>query len=173
VNISEAYEIYFKKQVDVYMRLLNTLPSVPWDENTEHNLFVTGPDEDYEAQWKPQRAKMLNMSILNQELNEFFGSFYYLELNGEYQKVDFYFPPITSETDASKKASIAIEEGDYYFQGQNTVLLASCSKSGNDDYLLFYKQYSSELFLFDTDKEIVFPLDFTLTTLLSSLEPEV
>lgn len=48
--------------------------------------------------------------------------------------------------------------------------LPPVSKSGNDDLLLFYRQKTGEVFIYDTDKRFLFPLEVSLVNLIGSME---
>lgn len=170
MTVKEALAEYFKKLNLRYEKIFGTLPTVSWDESLEQNLFVQEPDEDGEIQWSPTPAKKMNVSGLCIELMEFFESYYYWELRGRYENAIFDFPPVFSEAEAEKIACTALEDGEYYFPKQNVAFLANCSLSGNDDLLLFYRQQTGELFLYDTDKKFVHPLKYSLVQLLGSLE---
>lgn len=107
---------------------------------------------------------------LSKELADFFGAYYYWQLRGKYKKTLFDFPASVSLKEAEKTARAALSDGEYYFPGQKTALLASCGNNGNDDLLLFYRQNTGELFLYDKDKRFVYPMDCSLTELIHSLE---
>ena len=80
------------------------------------------------------------------------------------------FPAVPTSSGRKKVIEQAVKDGNYYFPGQDTVLLASCSKSGNDDLLLFYRQKTGEVFIYDTDKRFLFPLEVSLVNLIGSME---
>lgn len=170
MNIKEAMESYFTRLCNLYKKTFGTLPSVSWDSHQSQELFIGKPDEDGEIQWKPMEAIPINLNGLCKELQVFYSSYYYWELKGEYQGKLYDFPPVPSFSSAETVASAAINDGNYYFPNQKTILLASCSFKGNDDLLLFYRQESGELFIYDVDKRFVFSLDFSLVELISSMK---
>ena len=89
---------------------------------------------------------------------------------GKFQDFSLDFPPVPTSSDRKKVIEQAVKDGNYYFPGQNTVLLASCSKAGNDDLLLFYRQKTGEVFIYDTDKRFLYPLEVSLVDLIGSME---
>lgn len=171
MNIKNSLDIYFSKLEKLYRKEFGTLPSISWDESLNKSLFVSEPDEDGEVQWKPKVADHITVSGLCDELSSFYSSYYYWELRGKY-KNDLYidFPPIWSKQEAYHIIQTSIDDGNYYFKGQNTVLLAYCSQYGNDDLLMFYRQDTGEIFLYDTDKRFIYPLNVSLAELISSME---
>lgn len=170
MKIKEAFDIYFRKLNEIYTKTFNSSPSASWSPDINQDLFVSAPDEDGEARWKPILGHPLCLPELCDELNQFYGSYYFCVLNGLYDHVQYYFEPIDSLQTAKKKAKQAVLDGEYYFKNQKAVLLASCSKAGNDDLLLFYNQETNSLFLYDRDKRFIFPLEFTLVQLISQME---
>ena len=170
MTLMEAMKAYLKKQELLYKKTFGTLPTISWDESLPQNLFVGTPDEDDEIQWTPKVANQESYPELCKELNLFYCTFYYWTLRGKFQDFLLDFPPVPTSSDRKKVIEQAVKDGNYYFPGQNTVLLASCSKSGNDDLLLFYRQKTGEVFIYDTDKRFLYPLEVSLVDLIGSME---
>lgn len=168
--IIDAMKSYFLGLEKLYEDSFGTLPTVSWNSDLEQDLFVGAPDEDHEIQWKYKEATPLKLSGLCEELQDFFGSFYYWQLRGIFRDIEFCFPPIPSFPSAQKVASAALADGTYYFPDQDVVLLAACVERGNDDLLLFYRQGTGRLFLFDADKGSVAPQDYSLSELIRSMK---
>lgn len=170
LNIKDAMDIYFQKLNYIYVQTFNTCPSVSWSPDINQDLFITSPDEDGDAQWCPISAQSLKLPGLCDELNQFYSSYYYCSLNGRYQNIQMYFDPIDSLETAQRKAKQAILDGDYYLKNQNAVLLATCSLEGNDELLLFYKQETGELILYDQNKRFMCSLECSFVQLVSQME---
>lgn len=170
MTLMEAMKAYLRKQELLYKRTFGTLPTISWDESLPQDLFVGTPDEDDEIQWTPKAASQETYHELCKELNLFYSTFYYWTLRGKFQDFSLDFPPVPTSSARKKVIEQAVKDGNYYFPGQDTVLLASCSKSGNDDLLLFYRQKTGEVFIYDTDKRFLFPLEASLVDLIGSME---
>ena len=170
MDIKEAMLAYFSKLEDLYQRTFGTLPTTPWDSDTNPELFIGTPDEDDEIQWRPIDAIPMQNPKLCRELCDFYSSYYYCQLRGEYEEILFDFPAVCSFTDSSKIADSAIVDGEYYFPGQNTVLIATCTLHGNDDILLFYKQNTGDMILYDIDKKTILPFEHSLVELITSMK---
>lgn len=170
MTLNESMRVYLGKQELLYKKTFGTLPTVSWDESLPHDLFVGTPNEDDEIQWSPKVADQESFKELCKELNSFYCTFYYWMLRGEYQGFLLDFPPIPTPSDRRNVIEQALKDGNYYFPGQNVVLLASCAKAGNDDLLLFYRQKTSEVFIYDMDKRFVYPLEISLVDLIGSME---
>ena len=170
MSVKEAMAMFFGRLEQLYQDTFGTYPTVSWSSDLDQRLFVGEPDEDFEMQWKPADAAPVSNVELCEELKEFYGSFYYWELRGEYQGIEFSFPAVPSIESAEVVTATAISDGNYYFARQNTVFLADCSKQGNDDLLLFYRQKNGELFIYDTEKQIVLPQSYGLVDLISQMK---
>lgn len=170
MDIKDAMTIYFNRLEDLYKTMFGTLPTVSWSEDYSQELFIGKPDEDNEIQWKAKEAEPIHKVKLCKELREFYGSYYYWELRGEYHGVLFAFPAVSSSKSAVRVASTAVSDGNYYFPNQEAALLATCSAHGNDDLILFYLQNKGELFIYDRDKGDVVPLDYSFVDLISSMK---
>ena len=170
MNIKEALLSYFEKLEALYKKQFGTLPTVSWSAELSQDLFFGIPDDDYEIQWKAMPAKPVHIPGLCECLTEFYSSFYYWELRGTHAGILFDFPAVYTHTKAVDVARAALSDGYYYFPKQDTALLASCSYNNNDEILLFYRQKSGELFLYDIDLETVTPLDYSLVTLINSMK---
>lgn len=170
MTLMESMKLYLGKQELLYKKTFGTLPTISWDESLSQDLFVGTPDEDDEIQWKPKVADQEHFKELCKELNSFYSTFYYWALRGKFQDFLFNFPPLPTFSDRRKVIEQSVKDGNYYFPGQNIVLLATCSKSGNDDLLLFYRQKTGEVFVYDMDKRFVYPLEVSLVDLIVSME---
>jgi hypothetical protein len=170
MNIKEAMACYFVKLNNLYKNTFGTFPTVSWSPEQNQDLFIGKPDEDGEIQWKPVEATPVRIDGLRRELQAFYGSYYYWELRGEYKGVLFDFPPLPSLNVAESVVCAAINDGEYYFPNQETVLLATCSSNGNDDLLLFFRQNTGELFIYDSDKRFLHPLNYSLVELICSMK---
>lgn len=170
MNIKEAMASYFVKLNNLYKNTFGTFPTVSWSPEQSQDLFIGKPDKDDEIQWKPVEALPIKTDGLHSELKAFYGSYYYWELRGEYKGVLFDFPALPSLNVAESVACAAINDGEYYFPNQETVLLATCSSNGNNDLLLFFRQNTGELFIYDSDKRFIHPLDYSLVELICSMK---
>ena len=168
--IKEAMLTYFEKLEALYRKQFGTLPTVSWSAELSQDLFLGTPDDDYEIQWKAKPADSIHLPGLCDDLTEFFSSFYYWELRGTYDGILFVFPAVITHNNAVDVARAALTDGNYYFPKQDTALLATCSVNNFDETLLFYRQKTGELFLYDLDLEKTTPLDYTLVTLISSMK---
>ena len=168
-----AMQGYFERLTRLYQESFGTWPTVSWDPEMDQTLFVSEPDEDGEAQWKAVPGQPLNYlenQTLPSELAMLFGGWYYWQLRGSYRDMDLDFPSICNRQMAKKVAKTAIADGNHYFPGKNYALLATCSKDGNDDLLLFYCQDTGGLFVYDRDKRSAKKMVCSLTQLIRQME---
>lgn len=153
--------------------MFGTLPTFPWDESFDQDLFVGEPDEEGEIQWKEKKADFIKFPGLCEELNDFLNTFYYWQLRGEDKGNCYYFPSIPNKEERKKVVEQMINDGNYYFKNENCVLIANCISEGIDTLLLFYNQEKNLLFIYDdsdSDKNNITPLKCSLTELISSME---
>ena len=115
MNMKEAMASYFAKLEALYQKMFGTLPTVSWDPDADQSLFIGTADDDDEIQWKPTAAAPVRTEGLCGELRDFFGSWYYWQLRGEYSGIRFSFPAIPDASCAEDTAQCAIADGNYYF----------------------------------------------------------
>lgn len=173
MNIREAMAAYFKKLNRLYADLFGTLPTASWGGDGDTDLFIGPPDEDGEAPWHLAPALPLTeseVSGLCPALRDFYGSFYFRQMRGKLRGLTVSFPAQKNRTAAIRAAETALSDGKYYFPSEDIACLATCSLSGNDDLLLFYRQTDDSLFLYDADTKEVLNLAYPLERLLEGME---
>lgn len=171
--MKQAMQSYFEKLDNLYQQCLGTGPTVPWGPEMDQSLFVSGPNEDGEALWKPVPGHPLEQvgdQPLCPELAMLFGGWYYMQLRGDYMGIHVDFSPISGPAAAARIARVALEDGNYYFPGENMALLATCEMDGNDDLLLFYSLSTCRLVVYDQDKQRAMNLSCTLTQMIGQME---
>lgn len=173
MTVGTAMSTYFQKLKKLYLDQFGTLPTFPWDENADHQLFIGPPDEDGEAQWTPKMAAPLASAVaqsLCSELTTYYGSWYFLQMRGRIQNIDLDFLPFSSAESANKAAKSALNEGQCYFPGEHCVLIATCTLNGIDDMLLFYDQNSGKMFIYDSDKQVRHSVQSSLPEIIANME---
>lgn len=173
MTVGTAMSAYFQKLKTLYLEQFGTLATFPWDENADHQLFISPPDEDGEAQWSPKMAAPLAPSVtklLCDELTAYYGSWYFLQMRGRIQNIDVDFLPFPSAAAACRAAKTALEQGHWYFPKERCALIATCVVNGIDDMLLFYDQNSGKMFIYDPDKQIRHSVQASLPELIASME---
>ena len=173
MTIGTAMSTYFQKLKKLYLDQFGTLATFPWEENASHQLFISLPDEDGDAQWSPKMAAPLDTSVsklLCSELTAYYGSWYFLQMRGRIQNIDVDFLPFSSADAASRAAKNALKEGHSYFPNEHCALIATCTVNGIDDMLLFYDQNSGKLFIYDPDKQIRHSIQASLPELIANME---
>ena len=171
MKLKNAMAAYFAKLEKVYQKNFGTLPTVSWDDSMNADLLIGSPDEDGEIQWRAKPAGiLLQIPGLCAELEEFYGSYYFLEMRGEYKNTVFDFYATSSYEASRRVAANGMANGQYYFKNQDVVLLATCCSPDNDDLILFYRQSSGKLFMYDSDKRFIHPMEISLADLIGSME---
>lgn len=164
---------YFLRLEELYLNTFNTKPASPYFDNC--NLFVSTPDEEGYAEWLPieiEHIDLENKEKLSKELIEFYSSYYYLNLSGEYKDIVFYFgnDMHTNET-INKAIKAAIADGKYYFEDEEYILIGNACKDGNDDLLVFYDNKNEIVFLYDQDFNKKTEDIFKLEEIIKNLSP--
>lgn len=171
MNIKEAMACYFVKLNNLYKNTFGTFPTVSWSPEQNQDLFIGKPDEDGEIQWKPVEATPVRIDGLRRELQAFYGSYYYWELRGEYKGVLFDFPPLPSLNVAesvvccSNKLMVST-----IFRIKRQCCLQRVLLTETTDLLLFFRQNTGELFIYDSDKRFLHPLNYSLVELICSMK---
>lgn len=170
MTITESMQIYFKKLDQVYWETFKTYPTVSWDPSYDQTLFCSTPDEDGEIQWRPRPGAVIPLPGICPEVMPFFTSFYFWSMRGVWEGIELDFPSMPNSEAVKGAAEIAVMDGDYYFYGQKTLLLANACKDENDDLLLFYRQPTNELFLYDQEFKCTYPLKCTLSEMIGTMK---
>ena len=167
--ILQALDHYFDRLI-AFWREDGTWPLIPWDAEDDQSLYLSGPDDDGEAEWKPAVSEIpAALPELCPELRAFFGCRRYWRLAGRYKQHNYTFEAVPTDDAAVSVARIAISDGEGYL-GPGYVLLAIVSYRGNDDLVLLYNQHTGNMTLLDIDKETTRPLDFSLAELIERME---
>jgi len=168
-RMTEAMDAYFEKLAEVWQED-GTGPMVPWDKEYDQTLFVSGPNEDGDAEWKPAASAIpQDMPGLCGELAEFFGCRRFWRMAGGADGAEYSFPAIPTDEAAVTAARAAIKDGEYYL-GQGYVMLANVSEQGNDDLVLMYNQRSGQLSLLDIDRQTARLIHDSLPALIERME---
>lgn len=168
-TIVQALDHYFEKLI-AFWREDDTYPLIPWSEEDDQTLFVSGPNEDGEAEWKPAAADIPEgLPELSPELRAFFGCRRFWRLAGRLKRRNYTFAPLPTDEAAVNAAKTALRDGEHYL-GCGYALLASVVYQGNDDLLLLYNQRTGAMTLLDVDKEVTTPLDVSLPELIEQME---
>jgi hypothetical protein len=173
MTIGVAMNTYFKKLKALYKEKFGTAPSFPYDEDAVHGLFCSAPDEDGYALWQPKMASPVEASVgamLCPELAEFYGSWYFLQMNGRIGNIDIDFFAFDSRPSATEAAKSALADGKYYFPQENCALIASCTLDGADGLLMFYDQNSGKVFIYDADRNMRRYVNASLGDIIAKME---
>lgn len=166
---------YFEELKNLYLKEFGTNPTTPYFDNC--SLFDSKEDEDGYAEWIPleiEKIDIKNKEKLNDELIEFYSSYYYLVLRGTYKDIHFDFGiDMYSNELINKFIDNAINDGEYYFKSDNYILIATACMDGNDDILVFYDVNDEKVFLYDQDLEEKIGNVFELKEIIKNLRPDI
>ncbi|MDO4355960.1 MAG: hypothetical protein Q4E13_05565 [Clostridia bacterium] len=169
-RITDAMDVYFERLTKTWQEENETGPMTPWDEEYDQNLFVSGPDDEEYAEWKVAEAQIpVSFPEMNEELREFFGSRRFWRMCGEVDGAEYTFPAIPTDMAAEKVARTAVKDGEYYL-GQGYAVLAIVAVNGNDELLLLYNWKNGQMTILDTDRQVTYPVEYTLPELIERME---
>lgn len=88
-KMKEALENYYRKLNNLYMREYQTLPTVAYSEDMRKDIQISVPDDEGEVEWKLvpvsddiKKSTLRDLKyILNQEILEFYLTYYFAQLN--------------------------------------------------------------------------------------------
>ena len=173
--MKECLKQHFDKLKELYLKEFGTMPTSPYFE--ECNMFVSKEDDDGYAEWIPKEISNIeikNKEKLNDELIEFYSSYYYLSLRGDYKNIHFDFNiEMYSEEKINISIECAIRDGEYYFKDSNYLLIATACKDGNDDLLVFYDLNNRKVFLYDQDLGEKNGDIFELKEIIKNMKPSI
>ena len=170
MTIKEAMKEYFEKQANNHISKYNSLPMVPYQTEKKTLIYKDAPDEEEWIQWKPVHAKTISVKHLCPILTQFYSSYYYGSLEGNYNGVNYEFPQICNEAEAIQQAKWALLNGEELFPDEDTAVIAICEKDGADGLLLVYEQPTGRLFIWNGEFNTRKYLDVSLVGLIRSLD---
>jgi hypothetical protein len=175
--MKEAIEIYYENKKKAYKEYGLELPTIPamddWEsiDNPDSDMFVGVPDEDFEIQWVIKESRIDKESLkdfkFKDELLEYFTSYRFMSLEGEYEKIDYYFTALCG--DVKLKIECMVADGQYY-KGDNYIMLGGASTRGSDDYVILYNIVDESLMIYDIDKEKEEAINHSLTEIIKKMD---
>ncbi len=174
MSMKEAMEGYFKRLEKVWKKCSNSYPMAPYEEKSK--LFVSEVDDEGYAEWLPTEIKKIKIqraSELNDELVEFFSSYYYMQMGGRYKQVSFYFCNMYSNKLINNEINAGIKDGHYYFPKKSYFCLGGVNYKGMDDYLAFYDIKKKMVYIYDIDKNKMVDWKYPLLEIINNMKPEL
>lgn len=180
-KIKEALENYYRKLNDLYMREYGTLPTVAYSEDMRKDIQISVPDDDGEVEWKlvPVSDDIKENTlrdlkyILNQEILEFYLTYYFARLNGQYDGVSYYFYTncyCCRPNSIGEYVNKLHEDAEYYFKNATYLLIGVANSKHVDEYLVFYDYKECDLFLYDQDTHKIRKICHSLSNLINDME---
>lgn len=103
MNIENAMEKFFKLMLEGYENTSQGLPMVPKVDVNRAEIFVGEIDDEGWSRWKPMKKdtkeefeiieKLLKLTI-NNDIKEYFNSYWFLQLEGTFKKKDINLEPV-------------------------------------------------------------------------------
>lgn len=169
-TVVEAMDNFFRKQTEMWEKLMQCKPLYPWDASFDQALFQSEPDEDGYAEWLPAIGRIpTGLPRMCTELTELFGARRFWQMNGSYRDYQVYFPAIPTDEAAVQAADTAIRDGEFHM-GKGKAMLATVAYHEVDDLWLVYDQADGTLYLYDMDDESFKRLSFSLVELIGNME---
>ena len=157
--MKEAFEVFFKKNNDSWMRTIGTLPKVVKSKFNENcGLFVSEKDGDGEIQWQPkEQTEKVDFSFAEEtlgfsiqpQIKEFFNTYWFLELEGSTDEVNqIQINPVLPTMDIVELAKKSFNVRGYRFnKDDNYFLLASfCEINGDDGYAVLVANTTGKVY---------------------------
>ena len=148
MEIKEAMEIYFEKQLKYLQSEYGNYPETPYGEEINEIMIVENSlDNENYIQWKPVKQdksidflkleSKLNITI-NSKIKQFFSSYWFLSMVGDIGDIELHFIPIPYGINVLD----LIEE--YYSYGKQNFPdsgicfeLGNANVDGDDSYLIY------------------------------------
>lgn len=111
------------------------------------DLFVSEPDKEGYAYWMYKEADKTDIAGLNDELTDFFGSYYYVSVDGEVEtSFEFYDSPMLQFTLHGMLDEESVRQE---VTPGSIVELCPCEVGSYDEMVLCYDQTDKSLFVMD------------------------
>lgn len=174
-----AFINYFRKLQVLYEKTFRTRPTVSYTKELNPDLLIGNQDEDGEIQWAPVRqtkvpdwdflARRLGFT-LNEEIIEYYTTFFFLMLSGSYKGCKLNFYCIDGSKIVEQVIIRAFEDAQYIFPKQAFLLIGNAIVHDDDNFFILYDNNTGRLFCYDseTQKEVV--LSYSLAEVIGNME---
>lgn len=168
---------YFKRQEEAHLRTYGIKPMMPYNDKFPRNLYISKPDDEGYAEWKPIPANTVDWDSVekelgfkvHKELKKYYTTYKFLELSGTYKNYcyNFYFFGLRVSTE--KNIIGAFVEAKEYKSDKQYFHIGSVA----DDYTtydLFYDNEKNVLFFNDADFNKVYEINLSIFELIDKME---
>lgn len=170
--VKESLKTYLDKYFETYMKNRGSYPMVPYDEDEESSLWFGEVNEEEYIQWKYQeKVTQTDFSQLEQEFGvrlpdaakEYYNSYYFLQLEGFYNKELVFLDNITESRDI-------LQELKYIFENENKKYIP-LGMYGDMQLSLCMEIDTGKIVAIDYDNDSVETVADSLEKLLDEMRP--
>lgn len=159
MSVKAAFEVFFEKNNDSWMRKRGTLPKVVRNKLNENcGLFISEKELSGRVEWQPkeqmekvdftQAEETLGFAI-HPQIKEFLNTYWFLELRGQTEDVhQIQIDPVLPQMDIVELAKKSFNVRGYRFnKDDNYFLLASfCEINGDDGYAVLVANTTGKVY---------------------------
>lgn len=178
--IKEAIEKYFKKLDALCLKKRNIHPMMPYVESMPKWMYSGNRNSSNYIEWKlvknndlidfEQIENRIHIK-LHKDLKEYFGSYYFLKMEGEINGKKIEFTPITPLVDIAtflfERHKIAKQQQ----RDENKIDLGFAEVDGADSYLLLFNNDTGEVEILDPENKKDEVIAKSLYDLISNMLP--
>ena len=168
---------YFRRQEEAHINSYGHKPRMPFDERVDKTLYVSTPNKDGWAEWKPIPAEMVDWNSVeselgfkvHNELKKYYTTYKFLELSGSYKGYCYNFMDFGLLGSIERNIIGAHLEATYYKNDKQYFLLGITSDDYTD-YDLYYDNENNILFFYDSDFDKVHNINLSIFELINKME---
>ncbi|WP_315076428.1 SecY-interacting protein Syd [uncultured Clostridium sp.] len=179
MSVKKALNKYFEKMINGYSKTKQGLPMRPKKVLDNENIYVGMPDEEGWCKWKPiKKNKISNFEDIekifgvniNEDIKEYFNSYWFLELEGEFKKKDITLEVVVPERELEvfQKKLIGYKEAH-----NNELKYIPIGMEEEHGYLIVMENSTGKIKIENHDKGTFRTIANNLEELLTILEPSI
>lgn len=169
--MKEELHGYLEKYIEFWKKERGTLPMIPFDEDCQTKMYVGETDEDEYIQWNYKKndnviefvdiEKKYNVKI-HSDLNEYYNSYYFLQLEGFIDGKLIWLDSIDEEKDI-------LGELEYIFENEEKHMI-QIGVEGGSDLPIYFEMSSGNIVVYDFENNDNKVLVSSLKELFNKLE---
>lgn len=176
--IKNALAEYFRKLTQYSEARFGEKPKVTFSEKLNKNLILFDPDEDGEVSWHAVfQEKAVDWAavesrigfVINDELKDYYGTYYFLSLNGVIGNIQLFFYPIDGHITVESMIEQQNWDAKAFGRSNKSFLIGNAIVNDDDAYFIIYEN-DGDVFFYDNETHRVIKSGLSLHQIIGSME---